>query len=74
MKVNKPDQEIRKMKQEFLKAMRLHNKIRKMELKQNPHQYAKNDPRAAQGKSGFSSEVANGYFQTTYEGKKHITL
>ena len=55
IKDNKPDQEIRKMKQEFLKAMRLNNKIRKMELKQkekrshvhaqeafkkNPHQYA----------------------------------
>ncbi len=50
MKDNKPDHEILKVKQEFLKAMRLHNKIGKMELKEkekrsqrhaqakNPHQ------------------------------------
>ena len=91
MKDNKTDQEIRKMTEEFLKAMRLHDKIRKMELKQkekmsqlpwlhtqeafnkNLHQYAKTllDPKAAQGKPGFSREVAiNEYFQTRYEDKK----
>ena len=56
--------------------MKLHNKIRKMEIKQkekrsqlharetfnkNPHQHAKEllGPKAAQGKPGFSREVAN---------------
>ena len=75
------------MKQEFLTAMWLHNKISKMELKQkgkrsqlhaqeafnkNPHQYAMKllDPKAAQGKPGFSREVANEYFHTTYADKK----
>ena len=30
---NKPDEEMRSIKQEFLKAVRLQNKIRNMELK-----------------------------------------
>ena len=38
-------------------------------FKKNPHQYAKNllDCKGAQGKPGFSREVANEYFRTTYE-------
>ena len=63
MKDSKPDQEIRKMKQEFLKAMRLHNKIRKMELQKKEKRSQLHaleafkkllDPKAAQGKPGFS--------------------
>ncbi len=53
---SKPEQELGKMRQDFLKMIRLHNKVRKLELKQkekqennksnerfkeNPHKYAK---------------------------------
>ena len=53
---NKPDTEIKQIKQEFLKVVRLHNKVRKLELKhkekkdqtraqeafkEDPHKYAK---------------------------------
>ena len=66
--------------------MRLHNKTRKMELKQkekrsqlnaqvfntNPHQYAKKifNSKAAEGRPGFSRDVRNEYFHTPYEDKK----
>lgn len=54
---SRPEQEVGKMKQEFMKMIRLHNKVRKLDLKhkekneyeesqkrfkENPHKYAKN--------------------------------
>ena len=79
MKDNKPDQEIRKMKQEILKAMRMQKQNQENGLKQKEKRsqlhaqeaikILTNVPRSYR-KTGFSREVVNEYFQTAYEDKK----
>ena len=65
-------------KHDKIRKMELKQKEKRSQLhaqeafNKNRHQYAKKflDPKAVQGKPGFSKEVANGYFHTTHEDKK----